>query len=173
MTERLAARDNPSLFLLNYDVERHAVSNLIVVPRQFFTLDLIEQRKPLAPTARRAGWIGCNILINRIPRVGRIPLIVDGSLKAREAVVTQWQRTCFLNGKSDNARGWLMDVMACIETLGRPEFTIDDAYGFAPRLQKLYPNNNHVREKIRQQLQVLRDNGWLEFVSRGRYRLTR
>jgi len=61
--------------------------------------------------------------------------------------------------------------MAQIEMLGRKEFTIDDAYGFAPALSALYPENSHVREKIRQQLQFLRDHGWLEFVGRGRYRL--
>ena len=62
--------------------------------------------------------------------------------------------------------------MAQIEALGRPDFTIDDAYGFAPALSRLYPENRHVREKVRQQLQFLRDRGWLEFVGRGRYRLT-
>jgi hypothetical protein len=34
------------------------------------------------------------------------------------------------------------------------------------------PDNKHVKEKMRQQLQVLRDNGFLEFLDRGRYRLT-
>jgi type II restriction enzyme len=43
---------------------------------------------------------------------------------------------------------------------------------FEDKLGKLYPNNNNVRPKIRQQLQFLRDNGYLEFLSRGRYRLT-
>ena len=36
---------------------------------------------------------------------------------------------------------------------------------------RLYPANHNVRPKIRQQLQVLRDRGWLEFVGRGRYRV--
>jgi type II restriction enzyme len=38
-------------------------------------------------------------------------------------------------------------------------------------LSRLYPNNKHVKPKIRQQLQVLRDHGYLEFESKGRYRL--
>jgi Dam-replacing HTH domain len=42
---------------------------------------------------------------------------------------------------------------------------------FEPRLAALYPGNNNVRPKIRQQLQVLRDRGWLEFLGRGRYRV--
>jgi type II restriction enzyme len=35
----------------------------------------------------------------------------------------------------------------------------------------LHPENNYVRPKIRQQLQVLPDQGWLEFLGRRRYRL--
>jgi type II restriction enzyme len=31
--------------------------------------------------------------------------------------------------------------------------------------------NRHVRQKIRQQLQVLRDRGYLEFKGKGRYRV--
>jgi type II restriction enzyme len=47
-------------------------------------------------------------------------------------------------------------------------------------LAKLHPNNAHVRDKIRQQLQILRDIGLLDFLGsgsprkelRGSYRLT-
>ncbi|MBE6823326.1 MAG: hypothetical protein E7518_09565 [Ruminococcaceae bacterium] len=31
-------------------------------------------------------------------------------------------------------------------------------------LSRLHPNNNHIRAKIRQQLQVLRNDGIIEFV---------
>ena len=34
------------------------------------------------------------------------------------------------------------------------------------------PNNAHVRDKIRQRLQVLRDLGLLEFLAPGSYRLS-
>ena len=39
-------------------------------------------------------------------------------------------------------------------------------------LSKKHPDNHHIKPKIRQQLQFLRDKGYLEFVERGRYRLT-
>jgi type II restriction enzyme len=38
-------------------------------------------------------------------------------------------------------------------------------------LAKLHPHNAHVRDKIRQQLQVLRDLGLLEFLGGGSYYL--
>lgn len=41
---------------------------------------------------------------------------------------------------------------------------------FAGQLQLRHPMNNNIRPKIRQQLQVLRDRGFLEFIGRGLYR---
>lgn len=61
--------------------------------------------------------------------------------------------------------------MKCVEAIGKSEFQIDDVYAFEKRLGYLYPGNKNVRPKIRQQLQFLRDRDYLEFVSRGYYRL--
>jgi type II restriction enzyme len=55
--------------------------------------------------------------------------------------------------------------------LGKSDFELDDVYCFEDRLRSVYPNNNNIRPKIRQQLQVLRDHGYLDFVARGQYRL--
>jgi type II restriction enzyme len=51
------------------------------------------------------------------------------------------------------------------------EFTTADAYAFTRELEKLHPDNRHVKDKIRQQLQVLRDLGLLLHVERGIWRL--
>jgi hypothetical protein len=59
--------------------------------------------------------------------------------------------------------------MKCVELIGRDTFDLDEVYAFEERLSALYPNNQHVKPKIRQQLQVLRDHGYLEFLSKGRY----
>ena len=171
--ERLLSSSNPNLLLLTYDLAGATVRNLCVVPKHFFVLDIIQERKPLAPTARRAGWIGSNILLSRIPEAGRIYVVREGQLVARESVLAAWQRTLFLRDQSPEARGWLVEVMRCLETIGTAEFGIDVAYMFEDHLSRLYPNNNNVRPKIRQQLQVLRDVGYLDFVGRGRYRLRR
>ena len=63
--------------------------------------------------------------------------------------------------------------MKAVERIGRSKFSLDDVYAFEQHLSALYPENNNVRPKIRQQLQVLRDNGFLEFTGRGQYRLAR
>ncbi len=170
MTARLQARNNPSLLVMAYDKGRARVTDLIVVPRHFFTNAIIEPRKPLGPNARRAGWQGCNILIGQVPAAGRISLIRDGLHVPKAVVLEQWRSTLFLSDAGLNARGWLLDVMKCVEAIGRPEFTLKEVYAFEPRLSALYPGNNNVRPKIRQQLQVLRDRGWLAFNGRGTYR---
>ena len=46
--ERLAASNNPNLFLMNYDLKSLAVVNLFIVPKHFFVREIIEERKPLA-----------------------------------------------------------------------------------------------------------------------------
>ena len=41
---------------------------------------IVEKRKPLSPTARRAGWVGCNILISKIPKQGIIEIVKNGKV---------------------------------------------------------------------------------------------
>src|SRR5205823_5740776 len=145
--------------------------NLLVVPKQFFVREIIQKRKPLAQTARRAGWTGCNILLEQIPESGKIFLVRNGLPQPKESVLAQWQKTLFLRDEGTEARGWLVEVMKSVELIGKREFELDDVYAHEARLSGLYPNNRHVKQKIRQQLQVLRDRGFLDFVSRGYYRL--
>jgi type II restriction enzyme len=73
--------------------------------------------------------------------------------------------------QEQQARGWLIEVMKCVEAIGKRDFQIEDVYAFEDRLSRLYPGNRNVKPKIRQQLQFLRDRGYLDFVSRGYYRL--
>lgn len=134
--------------------------------------EILERRKPLAITARRAGWTGCNILLSQIPDAGKIFFVRDRQLQPKGAVLAQWKHTLFLRDEGLETKGWLLDVMKCVELIGKKEFQLDDVYAFEEKLSGLYPNNKNVKPKIRQQLQYLRDKGYLEFVSRGYYRLT-
>ncbi len=171
MCQRLAADDNPNLFLLNYSLAAQAVADFFIVPRQFFIREIIQERKPLKPPARRAGWIGCNILLRDVPESGKIYFVRDGRELPKHRVLEQWQKTLFLRHSSADARGWLIEVMKCVERIGRPDFDLDEVYAFESHLSGIYPGNNNVRPKIRQQLQVLRDQGFVEFLGRGHYRL--
>ncbi len=172
MIERIKSSENPNLSLLHYNLSTFEVSNFLVIPKYFFVPEIIEKRKPLSPTARRAGWIGCNIILKNIPTSGKIFLIKDHRIKPKEKVLKEWQKTLFLREEKEvSAKGWLLDIMRFVEKLGKREFTLNDMYAFENELSTLHPDNKHVKDKIRQQLQILRDKGYLEFVSRGYYRL--
>src|SRR5260370_5012710 len=56
----------PNLFVLHYDLDTWAVRTFLLVPHFAFALSSVERRKPLAPTALRAVWVGCNILLDTI-----------------------------------------------------------------------------------------------------------
>ena len=68
-------------------------------------------------------------------------------------------------------RGWTLDVLNIVRQIDKPEFTNDDVYAFACELEKLHPDNRHIKDKIRQQLQVLRDMRLLLHVGSGVWRL--
>ena len=172
MIERLQSSNNPNFFLLNYTLESFKVLNFLVIPKHFFVPEIIEKRKPLSPTARRAGWIGCNILLKHIPQTGKIYFVRDGQVESKEKVLAGWKKTLFLRDEKEvSARGWLLDTMLCVERIGRKEFLLDEVYAFENELSKKHLDNHHVKDKIRQQLQMLRDKGYLEFTSRGNYKV--
>ena len=171
MIERLNSLTNPSLFFLNYDKD-YVVNDFLAIPKYFFVPEIIEKRKPLSLTARRAGWTGCNILFSKIPSVGVISIIKNKRLESVEKINQQWQKTQFLNeAKTIDSRGWTLDIFTIITNLNKIEFTLDDVYQFEFELSKKHPENNHITDKIRQQLQVLRDKNVLEFVGRGKYKI--
>lgn len=169
--ERLKSDTSPNLILLQYSREKRRVENLTVVPRYFFVPRAIERRPPLRPTARRAGWVGSNILLDQIPTSGRISVIQNCLVRDRKEVMEEWNRLRFIEERRGEARGWLLEVMRCVQKIGRPEFALSEVYDFEHELSASFPGNNNVRPKIRQQLQVLRDGGYLEFLGSGRYRI--
>src|SRR5438105_3381344 len=126
MCARLACETNPNLMLLNYDAGRVGVTNFFIVPKQFFVREIIERRKPLAITARRAGWVGCNILLSQIPTAGKVYLIRNGSLVPKQVVLSTWKSTLFLRDRSSEARGWLIEVMKRLDRFGTQDFGIGD-----------------------------------------------
>jgi type II restriction enzyme len=60
--------------------------------------------------------------------------------------------------------------LKCLDKITSTEFSLDEVYKFENELKLKHPDNNFVKDKIRQQLQILRDMNIIEFVSRGKYR---
>jgi type II restriction enzyme len=172
LIKRLEESHNPNLFLLGYDLQSYEITNFLVIPKHFFVPEIIEKRKPLLQTARRAGWIGCNIILQNIPQAGRIFYIKNTHVISKKSVLENWGKTVFLRKEpKTTVRSWILDIMNCLDKLRTREFTLSDMYHFEDELRQKHPYNQHVKDKIRQQLQILRDNGYLEFLGRGKYRL--
>lgn len=148
----------------------YTVQNFILIPNHFFTPEIIIKRNPLGPHARRAGWTGCNINISSIPESGKIFLIKNQVQIPQETVINNYKKTKTLITKNLDSRGWIMDVLSCIERIPEQDFTLNQVYKFENELKLKHPDNNFIKDKIRQQLQYLRDKGFIEFVSPGHYR---
>jgi type II restriction enzyme len=169
MIERINSENNPNFFFLTYS-KQWTVNDFLIIPKQFFTPDIIIKRPPLAVTARRAGWVGCNIDISQIADIGKVFLVQDSKVISPEVVKESFNKTLFLREKSTDAKGWILDLLSCVDSIKKETFTLNDVYRFENILKEKYPNNNFIRDKIRQQLQLLRDKGIIEFIGRGNYK---
>jgi type II restriction enzyme len=158
----------PNLLILHYSAD-WLVKNLVLVPSVFFSETVIEKRPPLSSAARRAGWIGCNILLDRIPQDGKIAVVTDGLIVPERRVREEFSRVRKLAEVPPTVRGWTLDVLGAVRKLGKDRFSLQELYGLEPYLQNLHPRNQNVRPKIRQQLQVLRDLGLISFTTPGNY----
>jgi type II restriction enzyme len=170
MIRRIESGSASSFLLLRYSPSS-TVTDLVAIHRSLITREVVQERKPLSPTARRAGWIGCNILLGGIPPEGRIPLIQNGVATPKKSSRALFAATEQLGKRPLSSRSWSRSLLNCLHRLPETRFTLEQAYGFEHELSLLYPENNNVRPKIRQQLQVLRDSGLLVFDGRGTYRL--
>jgi type II restriction enzyme len=170
MIERIRSDTNPDFLFLTYDKDKYYVNDVMSVPKYFFVPSIIEKRKPLAATARRAGWVGCNILLNTVPKEGRIDIVRNQIELNKGEVLDKLKRTSFMADSKMESRGWIFDILQCIDRIKRDDFTLDDMYEFEDELKTRHPENYHIRDKIRQQLQFIRDRGLIKFVARGHYR---
>lgn len=170
MIDRITSNNNPDFFFMSYSKRELKVKDFILIPKHFFVPEIIEKRKPLAPTARRAGWTGCNILIDKIPEQGRVEIVSNGEIIDINNVVSKVNKSNQLETKDINARGWLMDILNCVNKISSQLFTLEEMYKFENVLHIKHPQNNNIKPKIRQQLQFLRDKGFIEFLGNGQYR---
>jgi len=170
MIRAIRSDQAPHLLLLQYTSTWY-IQNVMLIPRMFFSESVIEKRKPLNPTARRAGWVGCNILLSGVPEDGKIAIVSAGIPEPKQQVRREFERVKGLAELPPSLRGWTVDVLTAVRGLGKSQFSLQEVYQLEPELRAAHPNNRNVRPKIRQQLQVLRDLNLLDFTDRGTYRL--
>ena len=170
MIERITSNQNPDFLFMNYSKENQCVKDLILIPKHFFIPDIIEKRKPLAETARRAGWVGCNILIGAIPEQGRVHIVKNGKPTDMQSVLQKVNKGKLLQFDDLKTRGWIMDILNCVNSIPTQLFSLSMVYAFTDYLSAKHPQNHNIQAKIRQQLQILRDLEFIEFLGNGQYK---
>jgi len=167
MMEAIRRDATPNFFFMQYDLDSWSIRNLLLIPSFAFPPSAIIKRKPLSPTARRAGWVGCNIALNLIPIDARILIVEETQVTPDKQVRARYRKVKPLADIKAKERGWTLDVLNAVRRLGKAQFTTSEMYSFARELEQMHPDNRHVKDKIRQQLQVLRDRGFLAQAERG------
>ena len=168
---RVNASTAPTLCLLGRS-ESWQVQSLIAIHSSFLTPWVIERRSPLSQNARRAGWVGCNIRLDRIPPDGEIAVISEGVCLPKSEVRRRFERFLPLANLSADQRGWTTLTLSIIRIAREKQVRAIRFIRAGSRSSpRRIPEISHVRAKIRQQLQVLRDLGVLTFEGRGQYLL--
>jgi type II restriction enzyme len=170
MMDAIRSDAAPNYYFMHYDLATWTVRNLLLVPSFAFPPSAIVKRNPLSATARRAGWVGCNFALHRIPADARISVVAESVALPENEVREKFRRVKPLQEISVKERGWTLDVLNIVRRL-HGTFTNADVYAFERELEKLHPGNRHIRDKIRQQLQVLRDMGFLVHVEKSVWKL--
>lgn len=170
MIQRIASDVNPNFLIMFYSGSKPRVDQLLIIPKYFISSSIVQQRKPLSSHARRAGWIGCNLHLDQIPSDGMIYIVKNGHEIDVPQVHKKVQETKFIGAYKQENRGWLLDTIQCLQRIQKMEFSLEDVYTFSDEMTLRHPDNHHIRDKLRQQLQLLRDQGYIEFLGNGLYR---
>jgi type II restriction enzyme len=139
MHRAIISDETPNLFLLHYELPKFTVQNVLLIPHFAFTPSFLEKRRPLSANARRAGWVGCNFLLDQIPADARIPVVEDGQPVSTFKVRRAYEKLRPLERLNVQKRGWTLDVLHIVKGLNKREFTLKEVYGQEKTLSKLHP----------------------------------
>ena len=115
-------------------------------------------------------------MLTKLPEDAIIEVVTNGVPRNTSAVRDEWSKFRFLHTDKRTLGGWGAAVLLCVREMVHqtqsPVFSLDEIYMHSTNaLAEQYPNNNNVKAKIRQQLQVLRDAGILTFLTPGHYEI--
>jgi type II restriction enzyme len=149
MIRKIRDGSAPSLILLQYDYEplkgatHWTIRRLVAIHPVFFTESLIEARKVLSPNARRAGWQGCNIRLDRVPDDGRIEIIRNAEPIDTELVRQKYASAQRLAVLDTALRGWTALTLGIVRRLDSP-FSLDQVCAKRAFVETAFPGNRHV-----------------------------
>lgn len=156
----------PNFLILEYSIvaDHFFVNRVIYIAKEFITEDVVEKRKPLSVDARRAGWTGYNLLIDHIPLEAMITIYEESQFVSIQNILFAIEKS-----KNISKKDWGNEIINIIRELA-VNFSLSDIYKYEEKLKILFPKNKNIKPKIRQQLQILRDAGKIDFLDRGKYK---
>lgn len=170
LISRIVQGTPPTLLLLQ---RRHpwSIISLSAIHSSFLTPDVVEARVPLRETAQRAGWVGCSIRLDLLGPDAEIQIVQNGKFLSRTGARRHFQRFTFLDQVPMGQRSWTSLLLKVVRDIGKDQFCLSDVYEREAIFREMYPTNRYIRPKLRQQLQVLRDQRLIDFLGDGRYRI--
>lgn len=127
MIERINSNSNPNFFFLTY-IKQWSVNDFLIIPKQFFSPEIIIKRAALSETAKRAGWVGCNIDISKVADAGKVYLIKNTEIINQDNVTETFNKTLFLRTQKKEAKGWILDTLNCVDAIKKERFSLDEIY---------------------------------------------
>lgn len=104
------------------------------------------------------------------------PVLLEDSISTDNTGTSTIGATFSVSSESEllsGFKGWLNLTLRGVLEMQEREFDIQELHDVCkPMATTEYPRNRHVRQKLSEQLQKLRDLGLVEFVKRGHYRRT-
>ncbi|MCD8326642.1 MAG: restriction endonuclease [Lachnospiraceae bacterium] len=170
MLQRINAGSIPNYFFIHYSRTDLKVKNIVMVPKYFIMPEVIEKREPLSDKAKQARWSGCNISFNQIPADGKILIVKDGEAQPMDKVISQVEKTEFIGQYNLSERSWVLDVLRCVDKMGERDFAAEDVYQFEEAFSQKHSDDQHAKDRIERLLQILNENGMIEFCGDGCYR---
>jgi type II restriction enzyme len=169
MIDAISENKTPNFLLMSYTGDFCNVKDLMLLPKKVILPNNIEKRKPLSSTARRAGWIGCNINIANVAENAKINIVSNYKVCSIDEVINTTKKSNSIFTDSIDDRSWINDVLLVVGNQG-VVFTLSDIYKKEMFFKERHLGNSNIRAKIRQKLQRIRDLGYIEFIGNGVYK---
>jgi len=75
------------------------------------------------------------------PDLGKIFIVQNGVVKNKDEVLDRWSKTEFIKSTNNiEAKGWLLDMLLCVEKINKQDFSLDDIYAFTGSLSLHFKN---------------------------------
>lgn len=163
---KLNSRKPHWIFLERNDEQ---VTGLTFIPKYFFYDEMIEKRKELSEKAKRSGWNGSLIHIDMIPSFAKIQYVRNGKEIDNKIIKYKLMMVDKFKNIDAKNKGWKLLILSIIDNLPENIFSLNDLYEHVNELKIIYPDNKNITAKIREMLQLLRNEGYVNFLDSKGY----